>query len=132
MNLRHPGPKEIYTDFFLDLQGFSGLLCPKTMLSGALVSTVSTQSESVDGQRCGQARFLKISVHFILKMVALFLYCYSNTLEMICQLHFSKTQNLHRSSQRKRSAKKVFFIFEKGLDFLALVWYSLCYKKSRR
>ena len=37
-----PGPKEIYTDFLLDLQGFSGRSCPKTVLSGALVTTVST------------------------------------------------------------------------------------------
>ena len=34
-----------------------------------------------------------------------------------------KTQNLHRSSQRKRPAKKVGFIFEKVLDFLSLLWY---------
>ena len=33
------------------------------------------------------------------------------------------TQNLHRSSQRKRPAKKVDFIFEKVLDFLSLLWY---------
>ncbi len=56
MNLRHRSPKQICTDFLLDFGGFSGLLCPKTMLSGALVSTVSTQSEAVDGQNCGQAR----------------------------------------------------------------------------
>ena len=37
-----PGPKETYTDFLLDLQGFSGLFCPKTMLSGAPRHTVST------------------------------------------------------------------------------------------
>ena len=40
--LRHLGPKEIYADFLLDLQGFSGLSCPKTMLSGAFISNVST------------------------------------------------------------------------------------------
>ena len=33
------------------------------------------------------------------------------------------TQNLHRSSQRKRPTKKVGFIFEKVLDFLSLLWY---------
>ena len=54
MNEFKNAPKQICTDFFLDLQGFSGLLSPKTMLSGALVSTVSTQSEAVDGQNCGQ------------------------------------------------------------------------------
>ena len=31
------------------------LFSPKTVLSGALVSTVSTQSNSVDGQTCGLA-----------------------------------------------------------------------------
>ena len=34
--------KQNCTDFFLDLQGFSGLLSPKTMLSDALVRTIST------------------------------------------------------------------------------------------
>ena len=33
------------------------------------------------------------------------------------------TQNLHRSSQRKRPVKKPEFIFEKVLDFLSLLWY---------
>ena len=33
------------------------------------------------------------------------------------------TQNLRCSSQRKRPAKKVGFIFEKVLDFLSLLWY---------
>ena len=33
------------------------------------------------------------------------------------------TQNLHRSSQRKRPVKKPGFIFEKVLDFLSLLWY---------
>ena len=56
-NSRPPVPEEIYTDFFLDFGGFSGLSCPKTVLSGALRSNVSTQSKSVDGQSCGQARF---------------------------------------------------------------------------
>ena len=32
-------------------------------------------------------------------------------------------QNLYRSSQRKRPAKKVGFVFEKVLDFLNLLWY---------
>ena len=41
-NLRHRRPKETYTDFFLDLQGFLGLPRPKAVLSGALTSTVST------------------------------------------------------------------------------------------
>ena len=33
------------------------------------------------------------------------------------------TQILRCSSQRKRSVKKVGFIFEKVLDFLSLLWY---------
>ncbi len=37
-----PAPKETYTDLFLDLQGFSGILRPKPVLSDALVRTVST------------------------------------------------------------------------------------------
>ena len=32
------------------------------MLSDALVRTVSTQSEAVDGQRCGQARLGEIKM----------------------------------------------------------------------
>ena len=32
------------------------------MLSGVLANTVSTQSEAVDGQRCGQAAFATIHV----------------------------------------------------------------------
>ena len=42
LNLRHPGPKETYTDFLRDFHDFSMLFSPKTMLSGALVATVST------------------------------------------------------------------------------------------
>jgi cysteinyl-tRNA synthetase len=44
------------------MQGFSGLLSPKTMLSGALAHTISTYSEAVDGQRCGQAAYTAIHV----------------------------------------------------------------------
>jgi len=39
------------------------------------------------------------------------------------QESFFKTQKLRRSSQRKRSAKIVGFILEKGLDFGSLLWY---------
>ena len=39
------------------------------------------------------------------------------------QAPFLNTQNLHRSSQRKRPAKKVGFIIKKVLDFLSLLWY---------
>ena len=43
-NLRLLRPEQICTNFFLDLQGFSVLFNPKTVLSGALANTVSTQS----------------------------------------------------------------------------------------
>ena len=54
-NLRLLRPEELHTWFLSDFCDFSVLLCLKPMLSDALVRTVSTQSKSVDGQRCGQA-----------------------------------------------------------------------------
>ena len=41
-NLRPRGPEETYTDFLRDFYAFSGLFSPKTVLSSALTSTVST------------------------------------------------------------------------------------------
>ena len=41
-NLQHLAPKETYTDFLRDFYAFSGLFSPKTVLSSALTSTVST------------------------------------------------------------------------------------------
>ena len=61
MNLRHRAPKQNDTDFLRVFRIFSVLFSPKTVLSSALSSTVSTQSEAVDGQNCGQARLGEIS-----------------------------------------------------------------------
>ena len=47
-------PEALSVDFLLTFETFGGLFSPKSMLSDALVRTVSTQSEAVDGQRCGQ------------------------------------------------------------------------------
>ena len=52
-NPRSPVPEAINDSFLTTFVRFLVLLSPKTMLSDALVRTVSTQSESVDGQRCG-------------------------------------------------------------------------------
>ena len=41
-NLLLPYPKETYTDFLRDFHGFSELSCPKSVLSDALTSTIST------------------------------------------------------------------------------------------
>ena len=53
MNLRHRAPKEINDSLLTIFICFLMLSSPKTVLSGALVYTVSAQSKSVDGQRCG-------------------------------------------------------------------------------
>ena len=42
LNPRPFGPKETYTDFLRDFHGFSELSCPKSVLSDALTSTIST------------------------------------------------------------------------------------------
>ena len=52
-NTRPLGPEAINDSFLTTFVRFLVLLSPKTMLSDALVRTVSTQSKSVDGQRCG-------------------------------------------------------------------------------
>ena len=56
-NPRSPVPEASRSSFLTTLVYFLVLLSPKTVLSDALVHTVSTQSKSVDGQRCGQAEF---------------------------------------------------------------------------
>ena len=52
-NSRPPVPEAINDSFLTTFVRFLVLLSPKTVLSGTLVHTVSTQSKSVDGQRCG-------------------------------------------------------------------------------
>ena len=51
------GPEQIRHRFLTTFVYFLVLFSLKTMLSDALVRTVSTQSKSVDGQRCGQVEF---------------------------------------------------------------------------
>ena len=52
-NPRSPVPEAIGSSLLTTFIYFLVLLSPKTVLSDALVRTVSTQSKSVDGQRCG-------------------------------------------------------------------------------
>ena len=52
-NPRSPVPEAIRSSILTTFVYFLVLFSPKTMLSDALVRTVSTQSKSVDGQRCG-------------------------------------------------------------------------------
>ena len=52
-NSRPPVPEAILSSLLTTFVCFLVLFSPKTMLSDALVRTVSTQSKSVDGQRCG-------------------------------------------------------------------------------
>ena len=56
-NSRPPVPEESRSSLLTTFVCFSVLLSPKAMLSDALVRTVSTQSKSVDGQRCGHRPF---------------------------------------------------------------------------
>ena len=60
-NSRPPVPEAIVSGLLTTFVYFLVLFSPKTMLSDALVHTVSTQSESVDGQRCGhRANFARL------------------------------------------------------------------------
>ena len=60
-NPRSPVPEAIGSSLLTTFIYFLVLLSPKTVLSDALVRTVSTQSESVDGQRCGhRANFARL------------------------------------------------------------------------
>ena len=60
-NPRSPVPEAILSSLLTTFIYFLVLFSPKTMLSDALVRTVSTQSESVDGQRCGhRANFARL------------------------------------------------------------------------
>ena len=60
-NPRSPVPEAIGSSILTAFVYFLVLFSPKTMLSDALVHTVSTQSESVDGQRCGhRANFARL------------------------------------------------------------------------
>ena len=52
-NSRPPVPEASQSSLLTTFVYFLVLFSPKAMLSDALVRTVSTQSESVDGQRCG-------------------------------------------------------------------------------
>ena len=52
-NPRSPVPEAINDSFLTAFVYFLVLSSPKTVLSGTLVHTVSAQSKSVDGQRCG-------------------------------------------------------------------------------
>ena len=56
-NSRPPVPEQIRHRFLTTFVDFLVLFSPKTVLSDAPRRTVSTQSNSVDGQRCGQAEF---------------------------------------------------------------------------
>ena len=56
-NSRPPVPEASRSSLLTTFICFLVLFSPKVMLSDALVRTVSTQSKSVDGQRCGQAEF---------------------------------------------------------------------------
>ena len=60
-NPRSPVPEAIGSSLLTTFVYLMMLFGPKTMLSDALVRTVSTQSESVDGQRCGhRANFARL------------------------------------------------------------------------
>ena len=60
-NSRPPVPEAIGSSLLTTFVYFLVLFSPETMLSDALVRTVSTQSESVDGQRCGhRANFARL------------------------------------------------------------------------
>ena len=56
-NSRPPVPEASRSSLLTAFIYFLVLFSPKVMLSDALVRTVSAQSKSVDGQRCGQAEF---------------------------------------------------------------------------
>ena len=56
-NPRSPVPEAYRSSLLTTFIYFLVLFSPKAMLSDALVRTVSTQSKSVDGQRCGQPTF---------------------------------------------------------------------------
>ena len=62
-NPRSPVPEQIRHRFLTTFVDFWVLFSLKTMLSRALIRTVSTQSKSVDGQRCGhRANFARLKV----------------------------------------------------------------------
>ena len=56
-NSRHLDPKELMDLFSNLFCSFLALSVPKTVLSEPVLSTVSTCSEPVYGQKCGQNRF---------------------------------------------------------------------------
>ena len=63
-NSRPPHPKRIYDGTFRRKWLFPPLSARKTVLFGALVSTVSECSETVGGLLCGQQGFLQNNTHY--------------------------------------------------------------------
>ena len=108
-NPRSPVPEAIGSSLLTTFIYFLVLFSPKAMLSDALVRTVSTQSKSVDGQRCGhRANFARLKARKLNRIypVLSFIFCrqYSILFE-ISQHTFPKTQKLMRSRQRNADLK---------------------------
>jgi hypothetical protein len=78
-NSRPPVPEAIGSSLLTTLVCFLVLLSPKTVLSGTLVHTVSAQSKSVDGQRCGhRANLTKLKARKLNRIYPLlsFFFCH--------------------------------------------------------
>ena len=77
-NPRSPVPEAIGSSLLTTFIYFLVLFSPKAMLSDALVRTVSTQSKSVDGQRCGhRANFARLKARKLNRIypVLSFIFC---------------------------------------------------------
>ena len=77
-NSRPPVPEAIGSSLLTTFIYFLVLFSPKAMLSDALVRTVSTQSKSVDGQRCGhRANFARLKARKLNRIypVLSFIFC---------------------------------------------------------
>ena len=73
------------------------LFGPKTMLSDALVRTVSTQSESVDGQRCGhRANFARLKARKLNRIYPVLSFIFVVSIayfRKLVNIHFPKRKN---------------------------------------
>ena len=118
MNQRPRRPEAWSVGFLLTFETFLVLFSPKSMLSDALVRTVSTQSEAVDGQRCGQTPTTPLSsatsreVHTPLRGAFLLPHC---TINQGKSQVVSRFKNCAGVTKEKEDA-----ILTSGLNFLDL------------
>ena len=112
-NSRPPVPEAIGSSLLTTFIYFLALFSPKTMLSDALVRTVSTQSESVDGQRCGhRANFARLKARKLNRIYPVLSFIFVVSIAYFWKtvnIPFQKRKNWCAVDERKTLTKDLLF-----------------------